>query len=361
MPSSINTLSFQCTAENGPATFEKITGPDWLNLSPTGLFSGTPPFVAATYDSLFKLYNVHGSIYYVFKVTVNLPLTPTETPTPTPTLITTETPTPTPTLITTETPTPTPTLITTETPTLITTETPTPTLITTETPTPTPTLITTETPTPTLTPTLTPTPTETLSECGFLVDGQRYLTQTITETDGHTITTTYTGDIDPGTGECISTTTCAGTVVETFNRFFTDAMTYTYEDGSFYIFHDATRTTTTTYNSDCSTTVTVTCEGVNIYESIGSGDNTSEIICESELTEGDCSLENLANGPSWVFNATCTEFNTLNGPSGACTGWEPTGNSPCWDILLYNNEYVDTYTTTPEPIESPIIGYTNPV
>ena len=76
MSSSINTLSFQCTAENGPATFEKVSGPDWINLSPTGLFSGTPPFVAATYDTLFKLFNIHGPIYYSFKVTVNLPLAP---------------------------------------------------------------------------------------------------------------------------------------------------------------------------------------------------------------------------------------------------------------------------------------------
>ncbi len=66
----LNALNFQCNAENGPVIFEKISGPDWINLSSNGLFSGTPPFTTTTYNVLFKVTNAAGPTYYSFVVTV---------------------------------------------------------------------------------------------------------------------------------------------------------------------------------------------------------------------------------------------------------------------------------------------------
>lgn len=66
----LDALNFQCNAENGPVVFEKISGPNWINLSSTGLFTGTPPFASTTYNVLFKVTNSSGPTYYSFVVTV---------------------------------------------------------------------------------------------------------------------------------------------------------------------------------------------------------------------------------------------------------------------------------------------------
>lgn len=66
----LNALNFQCVAQNGSVVFEKISGPDWVNLSPTGLFTGTPPFASTTYNVLFKVTNSVGPTYYSFIITV---------------------------------------------------------------------------------------------------------------------------------------------------------------------------------------------------------------------------------------------------------------------------------------------------
>ena len=66
----LDALNFQCVAQNGPVIFEKISGPDWVDLSPTGLFTGTPPFATTTYNVLFKVTNAAGPTYYSFIITV---------------------------------------------------------------------------------------------------------------------------------------------------------------------------------------------------------------------------------------------------------------------------------------------------
>ena len=61
-------LSFQCSALNGSAIFEKVTGPDWINVSPAGLFTGLSPSIPATYNTTFKASNTIGPTFYSFIV-----------------------------------------------------------------------------------------------------------------------------------------------------------------------------------------------------------------------------------------------------------------------------------------------------
>jgi len=61
-------LNFQCNTENGPAVFEKISGPDWVNLALTGLFTGIPPLIPTTYNITFKAFNAFGPTFYSFIV-----------------------------------------------------------------------------------------------------------------------------------------------------------------------------------------------------------------------------------------------------------------------------------------------------
>jgi hypothetical protein len=61
-----NALNFQVVAENGPVVFEKVSGPSWINLSPTGLFTGTPPFATTLYNTIFKATNSVGPTFYSF-------------------------------------------------------------------------------------------------------------------------------------------------------------------------------------------------------------------------------------------------------------------------------------------------------
>lgn len=67
----LDALIFQCTAENGPVTFEKVSGPAWIGLSPSGLFSGTPPLATTSYNTNFKVTNSVGPTYYSLIVNVN--------------------------------------------------------------------------------------------------------------------------------------------------------------------------------------------------------------------------------------------------------------------------------------------------
>lgn len=65
-----NTLNFQCNVENGSATYELVSGPSWVNLSPTGLFTGTPPFATTSYTATFKASNTAGPTYYSLQINV---------------------------------------------------------------------------------------------------------------------------------------------------------------------------------------------------------------------------------------------------------------------------------------------------
>lgn len=67
----LNALQFQCNVENGPAVFESINLPTWVTLSPSGLFSGTPPFETKQYIAEFKITNSIGSSYYSFIINVD--------------------------------------------------------------------------------------------------------------------------------------------------------------------------------------------------------------------------------------------------------------------------------------------------
>ena len=67
----LDALNFQCVADNGPVVFEKVSGPSWINLSPTGLFNGTPPFATTRYYTNFKVTNSVGPTYYSFIVDVD--------------------------------------------------------------------------------------------------------------------------------------------------------------------------------------------------------------------------------------------------------------------------------------------------
>lgn len=67
----IDALNFQVIAENGPVTFEKVSGPNWVGLTPDGLFFGTPPLQTTKYNVLFKVSNSAGPAYYSLIITVN--------------------------------------------------------------------------------------------------------------------------------------------------------------------------------------------------------------------------------------------------------------------------------------------------
>jgi hypothetical protein len=66
-----NALNFQCIAENGPVVFESVDVPSWITLSPTGLFTGTPPFATTTYNALFKVTNSVGPTFYSLIIDVD--------------------------------------------------------------------------------------------------------------------------------------------------------------------------------------------------------------------------------------------------------------------------------------------------
>ena len=67
-------INFPCTVTNGPATFSIINKPDWLQLAPNGVFTGTP-LLPGRYETYFTVSNEIGPVYYNFTVDANLPIT----------------------------------------------------------------------------------------------------------------------------------------------------------------------------------------------------------------------------------------------------------------------------------------------
>lgn len=66
----IDRFNFQCVVDNGPAIFEAISKPDWVNLTQNGLFTGTPPLKTADYLITFKVSNSVGPTYYSFIINI---------------------------------------------------------------------------------------------------------------------------------------------------------------------------------------------------------------------------------------------------------------------------------------------------
>lgn len=68
-----NEINFPCVAENGPVTFNVISKPDWLQLSPNGVFTGIP-LKRGRYETYFTVSNENGPVYYNFSVDVRPPI-----------------------------------------------------------------------------------------------------------------------------------------------------------------------------------------------------------------------------------------------------------------------------------------------
>ena len=66
-----NKLNFQCVAENGPVVFEPVSMPSWVNLTSSGLFTGTPPLETTSYTATFKITNSVGPTFYSLVIDVN--------------------------------------------------------------------------------------------------------------------------------------------------------------------------------------------------------------------------------------------------------------------------------------------------
>jgi hypothetical protein len=60
---------FQCQSQNGPATYQAVNLPSWLNLSTTGLFTGIPISVG-THEAHFTVSNSFGVVYYTLFIYV---------------------------------------------------------------------------------------------------------------------------------------------------------------------------------------------------------------------------------------------------------------------------------------------------
>jgi len=68
--SYLNALNFQCIAQNTPVTFTASSVPDWVSVSQSGLFTGTPPRVNGTYYATFIVTNAAGPAYYTLTINV---------------------------------------------------------------------------------------------------------------------------------------------------------------------------------------------------------------------------------------------------------------------------------------------------
>lgn len=76
-PSSYtDVLNFQCITQNGPATFTATSLPSWVGLTPSGLFTGTPPRQTANYNATFVATNAVGPTYYNLNINVLLIIPP---------------------------------------------------------------------------------------------------------------------------------------------------------------------------------------------------------------------------------------------------------------------------------------------
>ena len=62
-------LNFQLSAENGVTGYEPVDTPDWVQLTESGLFTGTPP-EPGVFHSTFVVYNDYGPIYYSLTINV---------------------------------------------------------------------------------------------------------------------------------------------------------------------------------------------------------------------------------------------------------------------------------------------------
>lgn len=67
----LNALAYQINLQNGPGIFEPIDLPQWVSLSQSGLFTGTPPLQNKEYTAEFKVTNSVGSSYYSLTINVN--------------------------------------------------------------------------------------------------------------------------------------------------------------------------------------------------------------------------------------------------------------------------------------------------
>jgi hypothetical protein len=70
-------INFQCIVQNTPATFTIISKPNWLELSPNGIFTGVP-FNPGRYETYFTVTNEIGPVYYNFTVDVKSPILQSE-------------------------------------------------------------------------------------------------------------------------------------------------------------------------------------------------------------------------------------------------------------------------------------------
>jgi hypothetical protein len=66
-------LNFQAYADNGPVTYSVLEKPEWVNVSSTGLFTGTPPSVG-NYSVSFVVTNSYGPVYYTLYIYVETAL-----------------------------------------------------------------------------------------------------------------------------------------------------------------------------------------------------------------------------------------------------------------------------------------------
>lgn len=149
---------------------------------------------------------------------------------------------------------------------------------------------------------------------------QRYLTITTEDLRGgveHGLTKVkqYTTDDD---GNCDSGTTCSGTRETKFRTVYN--VSDSYVGGSYTYLHDVTETTVDTWNSDCTITTAVTCEGTsNTTRNIATDSTTPyTLTCTSQIRL-DCSTFNFNEscsgcGPEFVGGAgsgeSCVEYVT---------------------------------------------------
>ena len=63
-------FSFQCTTNDSTAIFTATSKPDWLALTPDGLFTGIPPLKTSVYNVLFTVTNNIGPTYYNLNIEI---------------------------------------------------------------------------------------------------------------------------------------------------------------------------------------------------------------------------------------------------------------------------------------------------
>ena len=66
--STFEALNFQCVANTADVVYTPISLPAWVNLTSSGLFTGTPPKETKTYEAIFTVSNNAGPTYYNFVI-----------------------------------------------------------------------------------------------------------------------------------------------------------------------------------------------------------------------------------------------------------------------------------------------------